>query len=163
MISTAVNHDNGPHVSYFSVSWVDLVRNKSSHHSQAFHTQHQRIWGHVSRVAQRILFPKLAEEVLHARHLRIIVYKVSLEEDVDGAGYDGSAFRCHLGDFGALLRTNHRAFHWSESFNAGLAWRLNASVMQSNRVHPVAKVRMSLGTVQVFSMKLPERSTPSGK
>jgi len=23
MISTAVNHDNGPHVSYFSVSWVD--------------------------------------------------------------------------------------------------------------------------------------------
>jgi len=41
------------------------------------HAEHERVGGQVSRVGERVFLPELAEEVLLAWHVRVVVGKVS--------------------------------------------------------------------------------------
>jgi hypothetical protein len=100
---------------------------------------------------------------LHAGHPRIIVNKVAFKKDVDGAGYDFVRSDSRAAIMEGSLRTNHKTFHRSVGFNAGLACRTTTRVVISSRVQPAAKVRMSVGTLKAFSAKfIPERTTSAG-
>ncbi len=56
---------------------------RTTYSSDGFHAQDKSILGQVARVAQRVLLPQLAEQILHAAHASEVVGEVALEERVD--------------------------------------------------------------------------------
>ena len=56
--------------------------------SDRLHAQHKGVLGQVARVAQGVLLPQLAKQVVGAAHVAEVVGKVALEEGVDGAAQD---------------------------------------------------------------------------
>jgi len=53
--------------------------------SDRLHAEHEGVLGEVARVAQRILLPQLAEQIVEATHVPEVVGKVALKERVDAA------------------------------------------------------------------------------
>ena len=51
----------------------------------SLHAQNESVLGQVARVAEGVLLPQLAKQVLHAAHVPEVVGKVALEERVDAA------------------------------------------------------------------------------
>jgi hypothetical protein len=60
----------------------------TTYSSDRLHTQHKGVLGEVARVAQAVLLPQLAEQVLHAAHGAEVVGEVALEKGVDAAAED---------------------------------------------------------------------------
>lgn len=60
----------------------------STYSSDGLHAEHKGVLGQVAGVAQRVLFPQLAKQVVHAAHVAEVVGKVALEERVDASAQD---------------------------------------------------------------------------
>lgn len=56
--------------------------------SDRLHAENKGVLGEVARVAQRVLLPQLAEEVVHAAHVPEVVGKVALKERVYASAQD---------------------------------------------------------------------------
>jgi hypothetical protein len=54
----------------------------------SLHAEHKGVLGQVARVAQAVLLPQLAEQILHAAHGAEVVGEVALEKGVDAAAQD---------------------------------------------------------------------------
>lgn len=66
----------------------DDSQRKETYSSDRLHAQHKGVLGQVARVAQGVLLPQLAEQVVGAAHATEVVGKVALEERVDAAAQD---------------------------------------------------------------------------
>jgi hypothetical protein len=58
---------------------------EKTYSSDSLHAEHKGVLGQIARVAQAVLLPQLAKQVLHAAHGAEVVGKVALEEGVDAA------------------------------------------------------------------------------
>jgi len=61
------------------------ARARRAYSSDRLHAQHKGVLGQVARVAQGVLLPQLAKQVVCAAHVAEVVGKVALEERVDAA------------------------------------------------------------------------------
>jgi hypothetical protein len=52
------------------------------------HAEHKGVLGQVARVAQAVLLPQLAKQILHAAHGAEVVGEVALEKGVDASAQD---------------------------------------------------------------------------
>ena len=61
------------------------MRIKKTYSSDCLHAQDEGVLGQVARVAEGVLLPQLAKQILHAAHAPEVVGEVALEERVDAA------------------------------------------------------------------------------
>ena len=60
----------------------------NTYSSDCLHAEDKGVLGQVAGVAQCVLFPQLAKQVVHAAHVAEVVGKVALEERVDASAQD---------------------------------------------------------------------------
>jgi hypothetical protein len=119
--------------------------------SNSLHAKHKGILGQVPRVAQAVLLPQLAKQILHASHGPEVVCKVAFEKRVDASTqhkpHDGGEVPV-AESRPYLLDDNKR-----DAENGSASGGKHAD--QLKRVPPVGKVACNLGFDGVVRVVLP--------
>lgn len=87
---TALTKDRGPQNAYRGVSLgtVNLSEEGATDSRDSLHTKDKGVLGKVARVAQAVLLPQLAKQVLHATHGPEVVGEVALKKGVNAPAQD---------------------------------------------------------------------------
>jgi hypothetical protein len=124
---------------------------RTAYSSNSLHAKHKGILGQISRVAQTVLLPQLAKQVLHATHGPEVVGKVALEEGVNAS----TQHKPH--DGGQVSVAKRRPYALDERVrdaeDGGATSSKHADQLQ--RVPFVGKVTSNLGLDGVVRVYLP--------
>lgn len=119
--------------------------------SDCLHAQHKRILGQIARVAQTVLLPQLAKQVLLTAHPPEVVGKVALEEQMNAAAknepHDGR--QVAIAQTGAHPLDNHEG----DAENDGATSGEHANQLQC--VPLIRKVSYNLRLDRVVWVHLP--------
>lgn len=86
--------------------------------SNGLHAQDEGVLGEVAGVAEGVLLPELAKQVLHAAHVPEVVGKVALEERVDAAAQHEPHHDGHIGIAGVGSRPHQDCIRDAEDGSA---------------------------------------------